>query len=195
MLNIILFGPPGSGKGTQSQLLARQFGLTHISTGDIFRDELSRETALGMEAKKFMNQGLLVPDEIVIGMLGSKLDKSLEEGAKGFIFDGFPRTIEQAKALDRLIELKKMEIDTVLALEVDEQELINRILNRGKTSGRADDNDEATIRRRIEVYRNETEPVAGYYDEQDKLQRIKGTGSIEEINKKLAEAIEQVKAS
>jgi adenylate kinase len=192
MLNVVLFGPPGSGKGTQSVRLAEAFNLVHISTGDIFREELKNETPLGMEARKFMDKGMLVPDEVVIGMLGSKLDASLVKNPKGFIFDGFPRTITQAEALDRLMHHKHMSITGVLALEVSEEELVKRIRLRGESSGRADDVNEATIRKRIEVYRNETEPVAGYYEIQGKLQRVKGEGGIEDIFGSLAIAIQDL---
>jgi adenylate kinase len=189
MLNIILFGPPGSGKGTQSVRLAEAFRLVHISTGDIFRAELKNETPLGLEAKKFIDQGMLVPDEVVIGMLGSHLDQHLASTPAGFIFDGFPRTIAQADALDRLMQLKSMSITTVLSLEVREHELIARILNRGKTSGRTDDTNEDTIRKRLEVYHTETAPVAGFYDQQGKLQIVHGEGDIDDIFSKLADAI------
>ncbi len=189
MKNIILFGPPGSGKGTQSAKLAEAFELLHISTGDIFRNELKNETPLGLEAKKFIEKGMLVPDEIVIGMLSDYLDKMLEKKPAGFIFDGFPRTIAQAEALDKLMKEKGMNIDLVLALEVDEPELVRRIKGRAETSGRVDDMDEDTIRKRIEVYRNETEPVAGYYEKQGKLYRVKGRGSIEHIFEELSGAI------
>ena len=193
MLNIILFGPPGSGKGTQSVKLANQFDLVHISTGDIFREELKNETPLGQEAKRFIDQGMLVPDEVVIGMLGAKLDACLKNHPKGFIFDGFPRTIAQAEALDKLLDLKDMTLSGVLALEVSEEELVKRILNRGKTSGRSDDTNEVTIRKRIEVYHNETAPVAGYYEKKGKLRRIEGQGSIEEIFETLCNAIEHIR--
>ena len=192
MLNVVLFGPPGSGKGTQSVRLAEAFNLVHISTGDIFREELKNETPLGMEARKFMDKGMLVPDEVVIGMLSSKLDASLAKNPKGFIFDGFPRTITQAEALDRLMHLKHMSITGVLALEVSEEELVKRILLRGESSGRADDVNEGTIRKRIEVYRTETEPVAGYYEIQGKLLRVKGEGGIEDIFGSLALAMQDL---
>lgn len=193
MLNIILFGPPGSGKGTQSVKLAESFNLIHISTGDIFREELKNETPLGQEAKRFIDQGMLVPDEVVIGMLGSKLDACLKQNPKGFIFDGFPRTIAQAEALDKLLDLKDMTLSGVLALEVSEEELVKRILNRGKTSGRSDDTNTETIRKRIEVYHKETAPVAGYYDKHGKLKEIKGEGSIDDIFIALSNAIEKMR--
>lgn len=192
MTNVVLFGPPGSGKGTQSKKLAAAFNLIHISTGDIFRAELKNETPLGLEAKKFIDKGMLVPDEVVIGMLSDHLDKSLEKGPDGFIFDGFPRTIAQAEALDKLMDLKNMTIDGVLALTVSKPELINRILHRGKTSGRSDDNNEDTIKKRIEVYKEETAPVAGYYEKQSKLMTIEGEGSIDDIFDKLSMALEAI---
>lgn len=192
MLNIVLFGPPGSGKGTQSIKLAETFSLIHISTGDIFRHELKHETPLGLEAKKFIDQGMLVPDEVVIGMLGATMDKHLEHQPNGFIFDGFPRTIAQAEALDKLLQLKDTSITGVLALEVAKEELVKRILNRGKTSGRTDDTNEETIRKRIEVYERETAPVAGYYEKQNKLHTIQGVGDIESIFQQLSQVIEQL---
>ncbi len=192
MKNIILFGPPGSGKGTQSKKLAEAFGLLHISTGDIFRNELKKETPLGLEAKKFIEKGMLVPDELVIAMLSDYMDQMMDENAKGLILDGFPRTIAQAEALDKLMEEKGMNIDQVHALEVEEPELIRRIKGRAETSGRVDDMDEETIRKRIEVYRKETEPVAEYYEKQGKLNRIKGEGGIEHIFSLLAEAMEKI---
>jgi len=192
MKNIILFGPPGSGKGTQSEMLAEALNLLHISTGDILRYELKNETPLGLEAKKFIEKGMLVPDEIVIGMLSEYLDKMLEEELAGFIFDGFPRTIAQAEALDKLMKEKGMNIDQVLALEVDEPELVRRIKGRAETSGRVDDMDEDTIRKRIEVYRNETEPVAEYYEKQGKLYRVKGKRGIKHIFEELMEAIRKL---
>lgn len=177
MFNLILFGPPGSGKGTQSANIISTFGLLHISTGDLLRNEVSRETALGLEAKRFMDAGQLVPDAVVIGMIGSKLDENPE--ARGYIFDGFPRTTAQAEALDKLLRLKNTEIHTLLSLEVPEEELKRRLLHRGEISGRSDDN-EAVIQKRIIEYKNKTEPVAAYYGEQNKLVRLKGDGSIDE---------------
>ena len=189
MLNIILFGPPGSGKGTQAANLVEQYGLLHISTGDLLRAEISEETPLGLEARKFMDKGQLVPDDVVIGMISSKLDNN--PSAKGIIFDGFPRTIAQAEALDKLLDYKGNPINLVLSLQVGEEELVTRLLKRGATSGRADDQDESVIRKRVEVYRNETEPVAGYYDKQDKLVNIPGEGTIEQTFELLKNAIDQ----
>ena len=181
MLNLILFGPPGSGKGTQSEGLIKKYQLQHLSTGDILRSEIANQTALGLEAKKFMDKGILVPDEVVIGMIGSKIDACMAQDVAGFIFDGFPRTIPQAEALDRLMSFKNIPLNKVLSLEVSEQELVKRLLERGTTSGRADDQNEEIIRQRVVEYRIKTEPVAGFYDKQKKLVRIKGEGTVDEI--------------
>lgn len=188
MVNIILFGPPGSGKGTQAEKLIEKYKLVHISTGDLLRAEIAARTPLGQEAKGFIDNGKLVPDEVVIGMISAKLDSNTRTG--GFIFDGFPRTIAQAEALDRLLKAKKYSITRVLSLQVSEPELIKRLLNRGKLSDRTDDRDEAVIRRRIQEYWEKTFPVAGYYDKQGKLSNIQGEGSIEEIFGRLTRAIE-----
>ncbi len=177
MFNLILFGPPGSGKGTQSANIIATFGLSHISTGDLLRDEVKRETALGLEARNFMDQGQLVPDAVVIGMIGSKLDQNPD--ARGYIFDGFPRTTAQAEALDELLNQKNTEIQALISLEVPEEELKRRLLHRGEVSGRSDDNEEV-IQKRIVEYKNKTEPVAAYYQQQGKLIRLKGDGSIED---------------
>lgn len=176
MFNLILFGPPGSGKGTQSANIIERFGLNHISTGDLLRDEVSRSTKLGLEAKKFMDQGQLVPDAVVIGMIGSKVDEN--PTAKGFIFDGFPRTVAQAEALDSLLTLKQTDITLMLSLEVPEEELKRRLLHRGEVSGRSDDNEEV-IQKRILEYKEKTKPVADYYNGQDKLVKLKGDGDID----------------
>jgi len=189
MFNLVLFGPPGSGKGTQSEKIVERFGLIHLSTGNLLRKEISDKTPLGLEAKNFIDKGQLVPDEVVIGMIDTCLVNHPE--AKGFLFDGFPRTIAQAEALDKLLALKKTSISKVLALEVSEDELVRRLLERGKTSGRTDDNDEAVIRKRFAVYKGETEPVAHYYKQQNKLDRIPGEGSIDDIFQKLSSAIEK----
>ena len=186
MFNLVLFGPPGSGKGTQSENIVKTYNLLHLSTGDLLRDEVSKHTPLGVEAKKYMDQGMLVPDEVVIGMISSKLDEN--QDARGFVFDGFPRTRAQAEALDKLIEFKNTKIDLVLSLEVPEQELINRLISRGQTSGRSDDN-EAVITKRIVEYRQKTEPVATYYAGHGKLEQIAGEQSIEDTFKLLAKVI------
>lgn len=188
MFNLILFGPPGSGKGTQSEKLIVRYGLKHLSTGDLLRSEISRQTALGLEAKNFMDKGQLVPDEVVIGMISSALDDNPE--AKGFLFDGFPRTSAQAEALDKLLELKKTSIGVMLALDVSEEELVKRLLKRGETSGRSDDTNEQIIRARITEYRNKTEAVADYYRQFDKVVMVKGEGSIDEIFNGLCKEID-----
>jgi len=192
MLNIVLFGPPGAGKGTQSEGLIKKYGLVHLSTGDILRNEIANGTSLGLEAKKLMDQGILVPDEVVIGMIDSKLEAN--KNAAGFIFDGFPRTAAQAQALDRLLAGKNEKINLMLALEVDYDELVKRILHRGTHSGRPDDSDPAIIGKRVQEYNTKTAPLKEYYQSQNKLQVIKGTGSIEDIFKKLCSAIDDFKA-
>ncbi|QJB34353.1 adenylate kinase [Chitinophaga oryzae] len=179
MVNLILFGPPGSGKGTQSAKIIDKYGLIHLSTGDLLRSEIANKTPLGMEATKFMDQGLLVPDEVVIGMISSKLDANPD--ARGFIFDGFPRTTAQAEALDKLLALKKTAISVVLSLEVPEDELIKRLLNRGKTSGRSDDSSEDVVKARIVEYHNKTAPVADHYAKFGKFRKVKGDGSEAEV--------------
>ena len=188
MLNLVLFGPPGAGKGTQSEKLIEKYKLVHLSTGDILRSEIAGGTDLGLKAKKLMDAGMLVPDEVVIGMIDSKLDAN--KNAKGFIFDGFPRTIAQAEALDTLLTEKKTSINMMLALEVEKEELIKRLLNRGKDSGRADDRNTEIIEKRIEEYNNKTAPLKDYYSKQNKLQVIKGVGGIDAIFQKLCEAID-----
>lgn len=189
MFNLILFGPPGSGKGTQSDSLVEKYGLIHLSTGNLLREEISQKTPLGIEAKGFMDKGQLVPDEVVIGMVDSYFDKHIE--AKGFLFDGFPRTVAQAEALDKLLDLKKTEIAAVLALEVSEEELVKRLLNRGKTSGRSDDTNEEVIRKRFSVYSNETKPVAQHYKKAHKFHPIKGEGTVEEIFRSICKEIDK----
>ena len=179
MFNLILFGPPGSGKGTQSEYIVTKFGLKHLSTGDLLRREIADQTPLGLEAKKFMDKGQLVPDEVVIGMIDTCLDSNPD--AKGFLFDGFPRTVAQAVALDRLLAHKKTSISKVLALDVHEEELVTRLLKRGETSGRADDTNEGVIRKRYAVYKAETEAVGQHYDAQGKLEVLKGEGTVDDI--------------
>jgi len=193
MFNLILFGPPGSGKGTQSEKLVAKYGLIHLSTGNLLREEIADRTPLGLEAKKFMDQGQLVPDEVVIGMIDSSIEHHRD--AAGFLFDGFPRTVAQAQALDKLLALKKSEIDIVLALEVSEEELVHRLLKRGKTSGRPDDTNEAVIRKRFSVYSNDTAPVADYYKKAHKFKAIAGEGSVNEIFAALRQAIDVSMAS
>jgi adenylate kinase len=187
MLNIVLFGPPGAGKGTQSENLINKYGLVHLSTGDILRSEIARGTDLGRKAKEIMDRGELVGDEIVIGMIESKLDEN--PNAKGFIFDGFPRTAAQAVALDDLLQKKGTGISGMLALEVNDDELLKRLLIRGQASGRPDDRDEDVIRRRIQEYNNKTLPLKNFYSEQGKFHSIYGIGTIDEIFKALVDRI------
>jgi adenylate kinase len=189
MLNVVLFGPPGAGKGTQAVSLIEKYKLVHLSTGDILRGELAAKSPLGVEAKKFMDKGELVPDEVVIGMIELKLDQNA--GAKGFIFDGFPRTKAQAGALDKLLEKKKTSITIMVALDVEKQELVNRLLGRGKVSGRADDQDISIIENRINVYNRETAPVIDYYSLQHKYTPVNGMGTVEEIFVRLCSAIDK----
>jgi adenylate kinase len=192
MFNLILFGPPGSGKGTQSERLTERFGLIHLSTGNLLREEIVKQSRLGLEAKSFMDNGQLVPDSVVIGMIRSAIANNPQ--AKGFLFDGFPRTVAQAQALDELLAENQSEIHTVLALQVTQEELVDRLLNRGKTSGRSDDINEDIIRARIMEYENKTSPVAGYYEQFGKFVRIKGEGDIEEIFDALCAEIEARRA-
>ena len=187
MLNLVLFGPPGAGKGTQSENLINRYGLVHLSTGDILRSEIARGTDLGKKAKEIMDKGELVGDDIVIGMIESKLDENPH--AKGFIFDGFPRTTAQAVALDDLLQKKGTGIAGMLALEVEDEELVKRLLIRGQDSGRADDKNEEVIRRRIEEYNTKTLPLKVFYNEQGKFHSIHGIGSIDEIFKSLVDRI------
>ncbi len=191
MLNIALFGPPGAGKGTQSEKIIIKYQLVHLSTGDILRAEIANQTKLGMEAKQFMDKGALVPDSVVIGMIANKLDAN--KSAKGFIFDGFPRTTAQAEALDKMLDERKLSISGMLALEVEHQELVNRLLNRGKTSGRSDDQNPEIIENRIKEYNAKTLPVIKYYDAQGKFKGIQGMGSIDEIFERISKAISDLK--
>ena len=179
MFNLILFGPPGSGKGTQSEKLIEKYGLMHLATGNLLREEIAQQTALGLSAKGYMDRGELVPDEVVIGMIRSAIENN--PGISGFLFDGFPRTVAQSVALDNLLAENNARIDLLLALQVSEDELIDRLLNRGKTSGRTDDVNEQIIRARITEYENKTSPVAGHYNKFDKVVKVKGEGSIDEI--------------
>ena len=178
MFNLVLFGPPGSGKGTQSNSIIDKYKLIHISTGDILRSEVNNETPLGLEAKKYMDQGMLVPDEVVIGMISSKLDENPQ--VNGFIFDGFPRTVAQAEALDNLLDFKNNPINLVLSLQVSEEELKKRLISRGEVSGRSDDT-EAVIVNRIKEYHAKTAPVAEYYKTTEKLIEVKGEGEVDQV--------------
>lgn len=190
MLNIVLFGPPGCGKGTQSTRLIEKYHVIHLSTGDILRNEIANGTALGMEAKKLMDKGILVSDEVVIGMIRAKLDAN--KNANGFIFDGFPRTQAQAAALDKLLEEKGTSITAMLAIDVEYDELVKRILHRGIDSGRSDDNDPAIIGKRIDEYNKKTAPLINYYKVQNKFHSIKGNGTIDEIFQKLCKVIDNL---
>ncbi|MEZ5057765.1 MAG: adenylate kinase [Saprospiraceae bacterium] len=189
MINLILFGPPGSGKGTQAAKLVEKYNLLHISTGDLFRYEMGNDTPLGQKAKSYMEKGELVPDEVTIGMLKNKVDANPD--VDGYIFDGFPRNVNQAEALDKILDEKGTQVSVLLSLDVDEDEIVKRILLRGKTSGRADDNDEDIIRNRFEVYKNETSPVFDYYAKEDKSVMINGIGSIDEIFDRLSAEIDK----
>jgi adenylate kinase len=189
MFNLILFGPPGSGKGTQSEKLVEKYGLIHLSTGNLLREEIANKTPLGNEARNFMDKGQLVPDEVVIAMIDSCLEHHKE--AKGFLFDGFPRTVAQAEALDKLLHLKKTDIALVEILDVNEEELINRLVLRGKTSGRSDDADENVQKNRQDIYKKETLPVASYYQRSKRVVHIDGMGEIEQVFERLCTAIDK----
>lgn len=188
MTNIILFGPPGAGKGTQAEVLKEKYSLIHISTGDVFRYNIKNATELGTLAKSYMDKGQLVPDEVTINMLSAEVDKHPD--ANGFIFDGFPRTEAQAKALDKLVAQKNTQINGMVALEVPDEVLVERLLERGKTSGRADDANETVVRNRIKVYYDETAILKNYYQKQDKYFGVDGVGTIEEITARLSQVID-----
>lgn len=188
MLNIVLFGPPGAGKGTQSEKLIEKYQLTHISTGDLFRKHLKEGTELGKLAQKYMDDGFLVPDEVVIGMVDDRMNQ--DDITNGIIFDGFPRTVAQAEELDKLLTTRNQQIDAMLALQVPEAELKRRLLLRGKESGRVDDQNEEKIDNRIQVYQKETLPVSEYYQSQGKFQAIHGVGSIDEIFASISEKVD-----
>lgn len=188
MTNLVLFGPPGAGKGTQANFLKEKYNLVHISTGDVFRYNIKNETALGMLAKSYIDKGALVPDQVTIDMLNAEVEKNAD--ANGFIFDGFPRTNAQAEALDKLMDSKDSQINAMIALEVEDEVLVKRLLERGKTSGRADDADESVIRNRIKVYYDETAILKDYYTAQNKYYGVDGVGSIEEITERLSKVID-----
>jgi len=193
MFNLVIFGPPGAGKGTQSEKILDRYKLTHLSTGDVFRANIKGETELGLLAKSFMDKGQLVPDEVTIAMVEDFIKD--REGDNGIVFDGFPRTISQGEALDNFLSSRNTPIAVVVALEVEEDELVRRLLERGKLSGRADDQSEETIRNRFNEYVQKTEPLLSYYENQGKLRRVKGVGAIDEIFGRLSEAIDTVRAS
>ena len=188
MINIVLFGKPGAGKGAQAEFLKSKYQLFHISTGDLFRHHISNKTDLGMLAQSYMNKGDLVPDQVTIDMLKEAVDQNTE--AKGFIFDGFPRTTQQAEALDEFLSEKSMSISATLALEADDDILIDRLIKRGETSGRADDQDEEKIRNRFDEYNNKTAPLRAYYEAQGKFHSVNGIGEIEEITQRLTALID-----
>jgi adenylate kinase len=188
MINIVLFGKPGAGKGTQADFLKAKYQLFHISTGDLFRHHISNKTELGTMAQSFMDKGDLVPDQVTIDMLKDAVENHPD--ARGFIFDGFPRTTKQAQALDQFLKEKSMQISATLALEADDDILVARLLNRGKTSGRSDDQDEEKIRNRFEEYNNKTAPLRDFYTAQGKFHSVNGIGSIEEITQRLTTLID-----
>lgn len=190
MINLILFGPPGSGKGTQAKKLVDKYDLLHISTGDLFRYEIGNKTPLGMEAKSYIDKGELVPDSVTVGMLRNKVEANPD--VAGYIFDGFPRTTPQSEALDELLKEKGEAVSKLLMLDVPEAELIKRLLERGKTSGRSDDTDVSIIKNRIGVYESETTPVFDYYDAKGKSVKVNGVGSIEEIFDRLCAVIDEL---
>lgn len=189
MINLVLFGPPGAGKGTQSESIIKKYSLSHISTGDLFRKHLKEGTELGKLAQKYMDEGNLVPDKVVIDMVDDKIKS--DDRVNGYIFDGFPRTVAQAKALDELMNGKGTPISGMIALEVPQEELVKRLLNRGLTSGRTDDQDERKINNRIEVYQKETTPVINYYEAQGKFKAINGVGSLDEIFNNICKVIDR----
>ncbi|UOK43684.1 MULTISPECIES: adenylate kinase [Flavobacterium] len=188
MINIVLFGKPGAGKGTQAEFLKEKYNLIHLSTGDIFRFNMKNDTALGKEAKGYIDNGELVPDTVTIKMLQDEVEKNMD--SKGFLFDGFPRTIPQANALDEFLKTKNWEVTATIALEADDNVLVERILERGKTSGRADDQDAEKIRNRYEEYNEKTAPLMDFYRAQDKFHAVNGIGSIEEITERLSAVID-----
>jgi adenylate kinase len=189
MLNFLIFGPPGSGKGTQSVQMAEKFNLLHLSTGDMLRAEIESGTELGKRVSGIMSRGELVPDEVVIAMIGARIDA--EKSKAGFLYDGFPRTVEQAIALEKMLEGKGMKINAMLALDVDHEELVKRLLGRGTVSGRADDQDISVIENRIEVYRSKTEPLADHYRRKGLYRSVNGMGTIDEIFDRLCTAVEK----
>lgn len=190
MKNIVLFGPPGAGKGTQAELLKNKYNLVHISTGDVFRFNIKNKTALGMLAKSYMDNGDLVPDEVTIDMLKAEVEKN--SLANGFLFDGFPRTKSQAKALDTFLNEKNSGINGMVSLEVPENLLVERLLKRGETSGRTDDQDEEKIRNRFKEYNEKTAVLQSFYEKQDKFYGVDGVGSIEDINKRLQKVFNEL---
>ncbi len=190
MINLVLFGKPGAGKGTQAEFLKSKYQLFHLSTGDLFRHHISKKTVLGTLAQSYMDKGDLVPDQVTIDMLKDAVENNPDE--KGFIFDGFPRTTKQAEALDTFLSENSMQISATLALEADDDILVERLINRGKTSGRTDDQDEKKIRNRFEEYNNKTAPLIRFYDAQGKFYSVDGVGSIDEITQRLTALIDRL---
>lgn len=190
MLNLVLFGPPGAGKGTQAELIKNEFNLIHLSTGDILRDEIKKNSVLGKQAKAFMDEGKLVTNELIINMMESVINE--HPNSNGFIFDGYPRTVEQAQALDEMLNKKQTPVTAMLMLVVAPEELIKRLLLRGQTSGRTDDANENVIQARINEYNNKTAPVANYYSDQDKLLSIEGVGEIQDIFSRIKSSIQKL---
>ena len=190
MINIVLFGKPGAGKGTQAEFLKEKYNLTHLSTGDIFRYNIKNETELGKLAKTFMDKGDLVPDEVTIKMLESEVDNNPHSA--GFLFDGFPRTLAQAEALDGFLTSKNQKITATIALEADDDILVKRLLERGKTSGRPDDQDEEKIRNRYQEYNEKTAPLMAYYHSQNKFYAVNGIGTIQEITERVSKVIDNL---
>lgn len=190
MIAIVLFGKPGAGKGTQAEFLKEKYNLTHISTGDVFRYNLKNDTDLGKQARVYMDNGELVPDEITINMLKAEVEKNMDKA--GFLFDGFPRTIPQANALDAFLNSIHLDVTATIGLEADDNVLVARILERGKTSGRADDQDEAKIRTRYEEYNEKTAPLIEFYKEQNKYYAVDGIGTIAEITERLSNIIDKL---
>jgi adenylate kinase len=188
MIAIVLFGKPGAGKGTQAEFLKEKYNLTHISTGDVFRYNIKNETELGKKAQEFINQGQLVPDEITINMLKAEVENNMDKA--GFLFDGFPRTIAQAEALDQFLASINLSITATVALEANDDVLVARILERGKTSGRADDQDETKIRTRYEEYNEKTAPLIDFYTNQGKYHAVDGIGTVEEVTNRLSNVID-----
>lgn len=192
MFNVVIFGAPGSGKGTQSENLINEYGLYHISTGEVLRDHIARETELGKIAQNYISQGQLIPDDLMVNILEDLLDQTPKETAKGVIFDGFPRTVPQAQALKDMLNKRGSKVHAVVGLEVNDDELVERILKRGRETGRADDNLE-TVKKRLDVYHSQTLPLRDYYTKEGKYHAIKGTGEVSQIFNTIKEKLDNIK--